>query len=261
MKLTFSFAQLLFYMLFMLLLSACGMDHPSMVHHAFIYEKSNLDATNQGQIAVYYMKEDQLESYKWHQGYAEATLVRAFMDPDTLTVRRFEAVRVNDQGHERLGATLEAQKDNSLEIQAGDHHQRFEGTPQPWHSYDFDFASLGYAYRSLSKSEGPISFHILDFDLKETPPVFKDFGEVTMEFELEEDFASRQGLKYKIDGPGLDYRGGYIWFDKSDGLLLGFEIDKPDEPGYDSGKLLLKEVRQMNPTEWKQFKLRQLQSK
>ena len=80
-----------------------------------------------------------------------------------------------------------------------------------------------------------------------------------MEFVQEEEFASRQGLNYKIDGPGLDNRGGTIWFDKTDGFLLGFEIDKPDEPGYDSGKLHLKEVLQMDLAEWEEFKLRQIQ--
>jgi hypothetical protein len=63
-------------------------------------------------------------------------------------------------------------------------------------------------------------------------------------------------LKYKINGPGLDNRGGTIWFDKEGEYLVAFEIKKPDEPGYNSGKLLLEKIIELDADGWEAFKMK-----
>ncbi len=248
----------LWLLIFACLMGCKSLKHESHVQKVFIYEKSNIDGSNKGQIAVYYQQEDQIEAFKWHEGNQHATVVRAWIDQDDYTVRRFEALRTDHLGNENLNGVLEVAVDRTINIQFGDQQQVFQSAPAQWHSYDFDFSSLGYAFRHIRRNNRPISFNILDIDPSQSPPKLKDFGNVVMEFEGEEEKWSRNLLKYHIDGPGLDNRGGYIWFDKSDGFLVGFEIDKPDESSYESGKLVLKEVLEMEKTEWTAFKIQAL---
>ena len=236
------------------------LKYDSLVHRVFIYEKSNLDGSNLGKIAVYYEQEDQIESFKWHEGNRHATIVRARMDKLNQTVMRFEAFRMDHLGNKNLNGVLQVDENQNFNIHFGDNQQVYQNTSTNWHSYDFDFASLGYAFRSFTNKEGSISFNILDVDMNESPPKFKDFGSVEMQFIEEEEKYSRTLLKYAIDGPGLDHRGGHIWFDKDGGFLVAFEIDKPDERSYDSGKLLLKEVLEMDESQWSAFKLKALYS-
>ncbi len=240
------------------LLGFGNLKYDSLVHRVFIYEKSNLDGSNLGKIAVYYEAEDQLESFKWHEGNQQATIVRARMDTLNHTVRQFEAFRIDHLGNKNLGGVLRVDENQNFDIRFGDNEQAFQNTATHWHSYDFDFASLGYAFRSFNNKKGSISFNILDVDMNESPPKFKDFGSVNMQFIMEEEKYSRNLLKYKIDGPGLDHRGGHIWFDKDGGFLVAFEIEKPDERSYNSGKLLLKKVLEMDLSEWLEFKKKAL---
>lgn len=231
---------------------------PELTKKVFIYEKSNWDGSNKGKIAVYYEEAHKIESFKWHEGNQEATIVRAWLDSLNHTVTRFEAYRVNDRGQENLSATLQALPTGSLEVRFGDFHQEFNDPPKQWHSYDFDFASLGYAYRWLRTKGFSHTFHIVDIDLKKSPPELADFGRVTMNFHGEEKIGNHTVSVYRIDGEGLDHRGGTIRFDKDLGYLHSFEIEKPDEPGYTNGKLLLKSVTKMDTLEWADFKYRQL---
>ena len=246
----------------LLSLSSCTQTKPEpLVHKVLIYEKSNLDGTNKGQIAVYYGKEGTIEAFKWHEGNQQATLVKAWVNQKDYTVRRFESLRIDHQGNENLIALLEVAKDRVINISFGGQQLVFKSAPDQWHSYDFDFSSLGYAFRHIRNKNQPISFDILDIDRDQSPPNLKNFGTVEMIYKGEEKKWSRQVLKYQIDGPGLDNRGGHIWFDKTNGLLVAFEIEKPDEPGYESGKLVLKEIFQKNPEEWAQFKIEKLSSR
>lgn len=245
----------------MLCLLGCSPETvPELTGKVLVYEKSNWDGSNKGHIAVYFEKANKLESFKWHEGNDQATIVRAWMDSTRHTVRRFEALRVDAAGNENLSAVLQARPGGTLEARLGDHRQEFKNAPDTWHSYDFDFASLGYAYRYLRQDSEPIAFHVVDLDLGESPPVLRDFGNVQMTLQGEENPDGRPLLVYEIDGVGLDNRGGTIRFDKADGYLHSFQIEKPDEPGYDSGKLLLQSVSTMNLAEWRNFKHRQLQT-
>ena len=98
-------------------------------------------------------------------------------------------------------------------------------------------------------------FEILDLDLEQSPPRFRNYGSVKLEYRSEEKRWSRNLLKYKIDGPGLDNRGGTIWFDKEGGYLVAFEIAKPDEPGYESGKMTLQQIISLDGNGWEEFKM------
>jgi hypothetical protein len=78
-------------------------------------------------------------------------------------------------------------------------------------------------------------------------------GPVTLEFVRRERWNGRETRRYSIDGPGLDQKGGSLWGDLATGMLAGFEIRKPDEPGMESGKLVLVGVEPMTETGWTAF--------
>ena len=81
--------------------------------------------------------------------------------------------------------------------------------------------------------------------------VFK--GLVTVDFVSEEERHGAQCYKYSIDGMGLEQRGGTMWVDKAALHIVDYEIDLPDEPGYKSGKLRLKQIDHMSNDAWREF--------
>ena len=80
-------------------------------------------------------------------------------------------------------------------------------------------------------------------------------GLVTVDFVSEEEQHGSLCHKYSVDGAGLERRRGTMWVDKSARHIVDYEIDLPDEPGYESGKLRLKRIARMSNEAWREFKL------
>lgn len=228
------------------------------VQKALVYQKSNLDGTNAGKIALYHVSTSVIEAFKWREGATQATKVRAEIDLETLNVRRFEAFSVSVENGDIKRAELLARSGGVFDVQMGENKEEVVLADAYWHSYDFDFSSLGYAFRFLIDRDSGLQFQIYDLDMAMSPPVFKDFGAVSMVYQKRSSYAGQKALEYTVDGAGLDQRGGTIWFDERTADLLGFEIEKPDEPGYASGKLVLQESLQLSPDQWTLFQKRML---
>jgi hypothetical protein len=138
------------------------------------YVKSNIDGSRSGDIALYVASVDEVESFKWHQGSSEATLVKAWMDWESFTVRRFESWRLHASGDNELRAVLERVEGKpELEITLGEQSMRVPIENWPWHSYDFDFGSLNLAFRFLADPEGPFTIGIADVSRDEEGPPFR----------------------------------------------------------------------------------------
>lgn len=223
---------------------------PGTVYH---YVKSNIDGSRAGNISVYIASTDEIESFKWHEGGTEASLVRATMDWTSFTVARFESWRLRSSGEDTLRAVLERiDGEPTLEAQVGDQRFRIPIENWPWHSYDFDFASLNLVFRFLVDPDAAFTIGIADLD-RETGR-FVDKGPVRIERAGNE---ARQGTDcrvYRIDGEGLENRGGKIWVSRDTHLIVDYEIDLPDEPGFTDGKLTLIDVETMSPSRWAEFK-------
>lgn len=231
------------------------------VGKVFIYQKSNIDNTNIGNIAVYYLNEGEIESFKWHKGNSRATVVNAKINSNSLNVGYFNAYRLFSDGTIEPRSKLETISKNEIKIIDGGQERQIKISNIPWHSYDFDFASLGYAYRFIKDKKSVNSFNVFDIDSSQKPPKFRDFGEVTLTYLSEEVRQTKTLLKYQINGEGLENKGGPIWFDKVDYHLVGFEIQKPDERGYNSGKLVLKRIIELDKKGWQKFKMNSIQQK
>jgi len=186
------------------------------------------------------------------------------MDWNSFSVRDLSSWKVRADGQRTLVVNLR-QLENSNHIIVGGNlrSQKLDQTTTmeyyPWHSYDFDFASLNVILPHLIDPLARFTFGVADFpNIREQAPSFDFKGLVTMDFVSEEVRDGATCRKYSIDGPGLENRGGTIWVDKSLLHIVDYEIELPDEPGYDSGKLLLKKIDHMDYETWCEFTLAQI---
>lgn len=231
------------------------------LHQAQVYIKSNLDGSHASFVAVYLKEKDKIESFKWTKGNTEGTLVKAKMDWQRFSVSHFEGGRLSANGELNIRAQLSIPEGkNKAEVQIGGAEPSSVMLKHfPWHSYDFDFASLGVVMTQKVSTASTIKFMISDIAGEANGPVFKEIGMVSMKKEEKEEKFGSQCQRYHVDGPGLDDRGGKIWFDEQ-GRLVGLEIQKPDEPGFVSNKLRRIEVKNLSVDEWESFKKGKLQN-
>jgi hypothetical protein len=218
------------------------------------YAKSNLDGSHATDIALYVAAKDRLESLKWAEGDAQATLVVAEMDWSRFSVRRFESWRLVPGKDPLLQATLQQVGDSDrLAVAIGPAHDTLAITLWPWHSYDFDLASLGFAFPHLVDPTRPFTVGIAD--PTPTPAGFRflEKGPVTIAYLGDDIRNGAPTRRFRIDGPGLDNRGGMLWTAREEGHIVEFEIQLPDEPGMESGKLALKGKERLTREQWAAF--------
>ncbi len=226
----------------------------------YTYLKSNIDGSRAGRIALYVASSDRLESFKWRQGTGRATLVTADLDWSTFSVSTFESWTLGAGDKRWLQARLTTEDGGRVQITtAGStEHPAVEITRWPWHSYDFDFASLNYFWRHLVDAEAPVTVGISDFVPSGGSFEFKEKGPVQIEYLGRETRLGRACRHYRIDGPGLENRGGEFWASVEGGYWVEYMIDLPDESGFDSGRLRLERVERASPEQWQAFKREKL---
>ena len=242
------------------------------VETAYFYEKSNIDGSNKSNIVQYVASKDSLEAFKWIEGKPEATLVTAKIDWNRFSVRELKSWKIRANGERIQVATLDQIEDSDQVVVAGSlRAHNFEQTvtieSYPWHSYDFDFASLNVTLPHYIDPLASFTFGIADFvtagypdplrtnSYKAQAPSFVFKGLVTVDCASEEERHGARCYKCSVDGIGLEQRGGTMWIDKTALHIVDYEIDLPDEPGYESGKLRLKQIDHMSNDEWHEYML------
>jgi hypothetical protein len=228
------------------------------VGRVHFYRKSNLDRTNPSEIALFLAAESRLEALKWHAGEPEATLVQATLDWDRFSVQRFETFAVTDTGAREKKAEIATSSDGkTLTATVGTRVFTCALERFPWHSYDFDFASLNVALRFLVDPRGEVEFDIVDPSYGPGGPSLENKGPVVLAYRGEEEHNGLPCRRYTLDGPGLLDRGGSLWASKGDEIfLVAFELDLPDEPGMTSGRLEWLRNETLSSAEWGEFVLR-----
>jgi hypothetical protein len=225
------------------------------VGRVYRYEKSNLDRSDPSEIALFLASETRLEVLKWSTGVPEGTLVVAEMDWETCSVSTFHTYHIDEHGGRSLKAELATSPDRKrIDVRLGEQKISCPLERFPWHSYDFDFASLNVALRFLTDPSGETELEIVDFVHGAGGPAFVDKGGVVLAYESVEERAGLDCRRYVIDGPGLEDRGGSMWVAQGDDVfLVAFEIDLPDEPGMSSGRLEWRRSETMSAGEWEAF--------
>jgi hypothetical protein len=217
------------------------------------YVKSNRDGSHAGRVSLYVAKPERLESLKWNDEVGWATLVIADLDWKRFSVRRFESWKLRRAQAPVLQAVLETSPEGDLGVAV------LPGPPVrpaswPWHSYDFDFASLGITLAHLLKPEAPFRFERIDFVQRDEAVSFVDLGAVEVAYEARERRGGTATRRYRISGPGLEGTSGTLWADVERGHIVEFELPIPDEPGFVDGRLRLLEGVPMTAAAWEAFK-------
>lgn len=218
------------------------------------YAKSNRDGTHEGPISLYVLERDRIESLKWSPDDTTATLVAAELDWERFSVRRFESWALAHGAEPELRATLEAD--------SGGTGVRLSFQPEvlipihgwPWHSYDFDFASLGLAMSHLVDPESPFRFQRADITYDEAGPPFADLGPVDVRFMGYEERSGIRSRLYELAGPGIRNESGKLWSAVEGGHLVELELPFPDEPGFTDVRIVLRSVSTLSPEGWEAYK-------
>ena len=219
----------------------------------FHYLKSNADGSHASEISVFVADGTHIESLKkWGTPDHRATLVLAEMDWQRFSVRRFETYELSCNEPPVPKATLQASADGR-EITISVLDQPVRVSHWPWHSYDFDFASLNLVLPHLRDPRAGFVFWRTDF-IYGDPPAFGELGEVRLTFEQTETRDGKATRRYAIAGKGLEGTAGKWWSDAATGLLVEFEIPIPDEPGYNDVRVRLQGSKPMTTAGWAALK-------
>jgi hypothetical protein len=224
------------------------------------YVKTNIDGTHPEYVSQYVATRDRLEVFKFHPKGDRAALVIADFDWTVFSAKRLESWQVVAGLEKKLFATLsylDAEKAVQVSILPLRKTEKTAIKVLPFHVYNFDFGSLNFAFRHLINHKGSFVIGIADPTFKVQGPLFTYRGEVVVSYLNDEVRYGVRCRKYRVDGQGLEKRGGYIWLNQTEGYIQDMEIDLPDNPEWQSFKFKLLRVEQMNRQEWESFMKKQ----
>lgn len=225
-----------------------------LVYH---YIKTNIDGTKPEHVSIRVVSKERIESFKFHPKESPAALVSADMDWNMFSARKLESWQLTDDGKKTLVATMdykdeEKSVDVSL-IPSGKPSEKTAIKRMPFHIYNFDFASLNFAFRHLIDPKKKFTIGITDPTFRQEGPIFEYRGEAEISYIGDERRNGIECRKYRIDGNGLSNRGGFIWASKEGGHFQDMEIDLPDNPAWKTFKFRLVGTEKMTVAEWEKF--------
>jgi hypothetical protein len=221
---------------------------------AMHYKKSMLDGSRPTHVSVYVVDGERLESLKWDDDSAVATLVKARMDWRRFSVREFQSLRLERNKPPESLTTLEANPSGTRLKVSFLPGKTVSVTHWPWHSYDFDFASLSLVLPHLRNPEEDLIFWRTDIIFAGEGMDFGEVGGIRLHHEAIELQDSQRVRRYSIGGAGLEHRYGTLWTDAATGLLIEYQIPVGDEPGYKDVRLRLEHNEKMTAAQWDAFK-------
>lgn len=224
------------------------------VGRVFHYVKSNRDGSHPGNVSLYVASPNRIESVKWSPGDTAVVMVAAELDWRRFSPRRLESWLLPRGNAPQLRATLDSETDGSGVRISFQPDQLIPIHHWPWHSFDFDFASLNLALPHLRRPEEPWTFGRSDVTYQSTGAPFADFGLVEVRFVNREQRDGRAVRRYELRGPGVQDQQGTLWVALDDGHLMEFEMPFPDEPGYRDVRLRLNSTGLLSLAEWEDFK-------
>jgi hypothetical protein len=218
------------------------------------YKKSGLDGSRPTHVSVYVVDGEHLESLKWDDDAAVATLVTARMDWRRFSIREFQSLRLERGKPPEPLATLVANAAGTQLQVSFLPGKVITVNHWPWHSYDFDFVSLALVLPHVRNPEGDLIFWRTDVIFSGEGMGFAEVGGIRLHYEAMELHESKQVRRYSIGGAGLEHRYGALWTDATTGLLIEYQIPLGDEPGFKDVHLRLAHDEKMTAAQWTAFK-------
>lgn len=232
---------------------------PERVRVGWVYHylKTNIDGTKPEHVSVYVAARGRIESFKYHPPRAgRAGLVIATLDWKLFSATRLESWQVWSD-RRQLFATLDYDAaDSSVTVSippTGRPPERVSVRHIPFHVYNFDLASLSFAFPHLARPREAFTVGIADPTFKDAGPLFHYKGEARVTYAGEERRGGVACRKYRIDGEGLEGRGGFVWVNKRRGHVEDIEVALPDNPEWQSFKFRLTGVERMTRGAWERF--------
>ena len=218
------------------------------------YVKSNLDGSKPTRVSIFVAAKDRIEVAKVEQGVIDAAWVRAHFDWTLFTADRLEAAVRNLDGSIEERAELSADtKTGVVNVKVGDMKGSAAWGWAPFHIYNFDFASLNFAWRQLADPRSSFTIGVMDPTFKSEGDIFVYRGEAKIEYVRDEPLHGKRCTLHRISGPGIAGTTGSIWADPKSGWLEKVEIPFPDNPDWSSFRLELQGVETMTPEAWRKF--------
>ncbi|MDI1443431.1 hypothetical protein [Polyangium sp. 6x1] len=223
---------------------------------AYHYVKSNTDGSKPERVSFYVVNRETIEAFKFREPKPKsASHVLATMDWTRFLATRLESRQMTRGGKERDVAVAEyAPMTQTLRVEInGFAPNTITIAQSPFHVHSFDFGSLNLAFRYLKDPLGSFKIGVANPTYAERGPIFEYRGEVVVSYVGDETRESTPCSKYKMDGPGLKNRGGFVWVDQKESHIVDMELSLPNHPEWVTYKLKLLSKETMKPDDWRAF--------
>lgn len=229
-------------------------DHVGRIYH---YVRSNVDGSDPEDVYVFRKRIDHIQVYKAKSKCTNAAFVTADLDMKKGYATKIVGGRLTKQGLQEKFAFLDydaAKKTINARIELEGREPLKASVvveKEPWHLYDFDFASLTVTAPHIENPKGGFSFGLPLVIADPNRPDFLIYlGEAEAVFRQEEKRLGRDALKFSLGGPAFGSFGGNLWLDAKEGHILDVETGFPNHLEYADFKLELRDVDDGGEPEW-----------
>jgi hypothetical protein len=240
------------------------------------YLKSNIDRTSPARVFLFIASKTHLEVLKIEQGSELLAYVTADMDWAIFSADHLEGWHILPDDEwagqpvpppgllrsQALGALNHLGHTLTMWVSS------LTGTARvghyPVHIYNFDFLSFNFIFRHLIDPHASFEIGVIDPD----PAVLRAIGnnEVGPEANIltyrgkacvaylgDEPYRGVPCRKYRLNGPGMDDKDGFIWVNQAKGHFENIEHPLADNPSWTSFKLELQATEHMQAGEWQRY--------
>jgi hypothetical protein len=237
--------------------AATDRDRIGRIYH---YVRSNLDGTEKEDVYVFRKAVDRIEVHKAREKCLNAALVTAKLDMEKKQAREIVGGRLRPNAkHEEFAFLVydPATRELRARIELPGQEPKTQSVRvehEPWHLYDFDFASLTVMTPHLEAPRAGFSFGL---PLALADPAREEFllylGEAEAEFRGEEERGGRAALRFALGGSAFGSFGGSLWLDAAEGHILDVETSFPNHLEYQDFKLVLEGVDDGGADAWRKL--------
>lgn len=230
------------------------------------YLKSNLDGSKRLVLSAHFAEPLKLEVLKVEHDGQSLALVSAELDPATLTESRMQSFNALERGTPRLQMMLKSDPGSRRLVAHVAKAEMPVAVPHlPAHIYNFDLMGFNATLPHLKNPRRDFEVGIVDPDFEFLARHFKPDGGVqeggfvykgraTFRFIGEEKKDDVACLKYEVAGAAFGGVKGTLWVNAQDRLIERFEHALPDNPEWNSFRLVRLSSRAMDASGWREFK-------
>ncbi len=230
------------------------------------YLKSNLDGSKRLVLSAHFAEPLKLEVLKVEHDGQSLALVSAVLNPATLTESSMQSFNALESGTPRLQMMLKSDAGSRRLVAHVAKAEMPVAVPHlPAHIYNFDLMGFNATLPHLKDPRSDFEVGIVDPDFEFLAKRFKPDGGVqeggfvykgkaTFRFVGEEKKNDVACLKYEVGGPAFGGIKGTLWINAQDRLIERFEHAVPDNPEWQSLRLVRLSSRAMDAAGWRDFK-------